>query len=46
MDLMYDVPGMEDVSEISITADVINGTGQPIFGHETGGGAKKSGKKA
>ena len=46
MDLMYDVPGMDDVSEISITGDVINGTGQPIFGHETGGGAKKSGKKA
>lgn len=46
MDLMYDVPGMEDVSEISITGDVINGTGQPIMGHETGGSTKKSGKKA
>lgn len=45
MDLMYDVPGMDDVSEITITADVINGSGQPIMGHETGGGTKK-GKKA
>ena len=45
MDLMYDVPGMDDVTEVTITAEVINGTGQPIIGHETGG-SKKSGKKA
>lgn len=46
MDLMYDVPGMDDISEITITPDVINGTGQPMMGHETGGTTKKSGKKA
>ena len=45
MDLMYDIPGMDDVSEVSITGDVINGKAQPVIGHETGG-SKKSGKKA
>jgi ATP-dependent Clp protease ATP-binding subunit ClpX len=45
MDLMYDIPGMDDVSEITITADLINGTGPAVIGHETGGG-KKASKKA
>ncbi|MFM9890037.1 MAG: ATP-dependent Clp protease ATP-binding subunit ClpX, partial [Rickettsiales bacterium] len=43
MELMYDIPGMDDVSEVSITGDVINGKAEPIIGHDTG---KKSGKKA
>lgn len=42
MDLMYDVPGMEDVSEITITGDVINGKAEPLIAHDT----KKPGKKA
>ena len=44
MDLMYDIPGMDDVAEVSITGEVITGAGQPVISHETGG--KKSGKKA
>ena len=43
MDLMYDIPGMDDVSEVSITGDVINGKSQPVIGHEPAG---KKGKKA
>jgi ATP-dependent Clp protease ATP-binding subunit ClpX len=42
MDLMYDVPGMEDVSQITITGEVINGTAEPLIAHDT----KKPTKKA
>ena len=42
MDLMYDVPEMEDVSEITITGDVINSQAEPLMVHDT----KKPGKKA
>ncbi len=43
MDLMYDVPGMDDVSEITITGDVINGKAEALIAHDT---KKPSGKKA
>ncbi len=43
MDLMYDIPGVNDVSEVTITGDVINGKTQPVLVHETG---KKPSKKA
>ena len=43
MDLMYDVPGMDDAAEVSITGDVIEGKAQPVIGHEPAG---KKGKKA
>jgi len=43
MDLMYDIPGMEDVSEVTITGDVINGKAEPLIAHDT---KKPSGKKA
>ncbi len=29
MELMYDIPGREDVAKVAITAEVINGEGQP-----------------
>jgi ATP-dependent Clp protease ATP-binding subunit ClpX len=45
MELMYDIPGREDVTEVSITGDVIDGKGQPILGTESSGGKKPS-KKA
>jgi ATP-dependent Clp protease ATP-binding subunit ClpX len=44
LDLMYDIPSQEDVSEVIINADVVNGTAQPIIAHETA--KKPSGKKA
>ncbi len=46
MELMYDIPGMDDVSEVTINGDVINGKAEPLIAHETGGSTKKSGKKA
>ncbi|MEJ0009892.1 MAG: ATP-dependent Clp protease ATP-binding subunit ClpX [Alphaproteobacteria bacterium] len=45
MDLMYDIPGIEGVSEVSITGDVINGKTQALLVNDTSAG-KKSGKKA
>ena len=45
MELMYEIPGMDDVTEVVINGDVINGKGEPVIGHETGG-AKKPNKKA
>lgn len=46
MDLMYDIPGMEDVSEVSITGDVIDGKAEPLIAHDTASAGKKPGKKA
>ena len=43
MELMYDVPGMDDVTEVTITGDVINGKAEPVLVRES---AKKPGKKA
>ena len=40
MELMYDIPGREDVTEVSISGDVIEGKGQPILGTEPAGGKK------
>ena len=45
MELMYEIPGMDDVTEVVINGDVINGKGEPVIGHETGG-AKKPTQKA
>jgi len=45
MELMYDIPGREDVTEVSITGDVIDGKGQPVLTSEPAGGKKPS-KKA
>jgi ATP-dependent Clp protease ATP-binding subunit ClpX len=42
MDLMYDIPGMDDVTEVTITGDVINGKAEPLIGHDTKKPAKKS----
>jgi ATP-dependent Clp protease ATP-binding subunit ClpX len=44
MELMYDIPGMDDVSEVTITGDVINGKSGPLMGHDTA--TKKPTKKA
>ena len=43
MELMYEIPGIEDVSEVSITADVINGKSEALLGHDTSA-SKKSRK--
>ncbi len=43
MDLMYDIPGMENISEVVINGDVITGKTQAVIGHE-GGAAKKTKK--
>ena len=43
MDLMYDIPGAENVNEVTITGDVINGKGPAVLTHDTG--SKKAGKK-
>jgi ATP-dependent Clp protease ATP-binding subunit ClpX len=45
MELMYDIPGSDDVTDVTITGDVINGKAEPVLGHETGTG-KKPNKKA
>ena len=43
MDLMFDIPGAENVNEVIITGDVINGKAQAILTNETPGKkAKKS----
>lgn len=44
LDLMYDIPGQEDVSEVIISGDVVNGKAQPVIAHDTG--KKATGKKA
>ena len=44
MELMYDIPGREDVSEVTITGEVIEGKGQPVL--TTEGTSKKPSKKA
>ena len=44
MELMYEIPGSEDISEVSITGDVIEGKGQPIITNEPT--TKKPSKKA
>jgi ATP-dependent Clp protease ATP-binding subunit ClpX len=44
LDLMYDVPGQSDISEITITGDVVKGKAQPIITTDTA--SKKPGKKA
>jgi ATP-dependent Clp protease ATP-binding subunit ClpX len=43
MELMYDIPGTDDVTEVTINGDVINGKAAPVLVHEP---AKKTGKKA
>jgi ATP-dependent Clp protease ATP-binding subunit ClpX len=40
MELMYDIPGMDDVSEVTITGDVMNGKAQPVLTHGTAAGKK------
>jgi ATP-dependent Clp protease ATP-binding subunit ClpX len=43
MDLMYEIPGAENVNEVIITGDVINGKAEAVLTHETPGKkAKKS----
>jgi len=42
LELMYDVPGQSDITEIVINGDVVTGKGQPVIVHDT----KKAGKKA
>ncbi len=46
MELMYDIPGREDVTEVSITGEVIEGKGQPVLSTEPAGGKKPSKKGA
>ena len=43
MDLMYEIPGAENVNEVIITGDVINGKAEAVLTNETPGKkAKKS----
>ena len=42
LDLMYDIPGQTDITEVVINGDVVMGKAQPVIGHDT----KKAGKKA
>jgi ATP-dependent Clp protease ATP-binding subunit ClpX len=35
LELMYDIPGAEDIKEVLITGDVVNGKAQPTILHET-----------
>ncbi len=35
LDIMYDSPGKDDIEEIVITTDVINGTGEPKYGYRS-----------
>jgi len=51
LDLMYDVPNMEDATTITISEKVINGDGKPLIAYEdkkkpSGKNAKKSASKA
>ncbi len=42
MELMYDIPGTENVNEVIITGDVINGKAQAVLTNETPKKVKKS----
>ncbi len=42
LDLMYDVPGATDITEVVINGDVVNGKGQPVIVHDTKKGSKKA----
>lgn len=42
LDLMYDVPGQSDVTEIVINADVVDGKAKPVISHDTKKGSKKA----
>ncbi len=42
LDLMYDVPGQTDITEVVINGDVVEGKAKPVISHDT----KKAGKKA
>ncbi|MBA4274617.1 MAG: ATP-dependent Clp protease ATP-binding subunit ClpX [Alphaproteobacteria bacterium] len=42
LDLMYDVPGQTDITEVVINGDVVDGKAKPVIVHDT----KKAGKKA
>lgn len=44
MELMYDIPGMDDVNAVTITGDVIDGKAEPVITHDTA--SKKPTKKA
>ena len=44
LDLMYDIPGSEDITEVQISGDVVEGKAQPVIVHDSS--TKKSGKKA
>ena len=44
LDLMYDIPGNEEVSEVVINGEVVKGDAEPIMGIEKG--KKTGGKKA
>jgi ATP-dependent Clp protease ATP-binding subunit ClpX len=48
MELMYEIPGMDDVSSVVINGDVINGKAEPVLTHDnaTAAGSKKPTKKA
>jgi ATP-dependent Clp protease ATP-binding subunit ClpX len=46
LDLMYDVPGSEDISEVVINGDVVTGKSQPVIVHDGGKKAPSSGKKS
>lgn len=45
LDLMYDVPGAEDISEVIINGEVVDGKAQPVIVHD-GGKKTPAGKKA
>lgn len=42
LELMYDIPGQADITEVVINGDVVKGKAQPMIAHDN----KKSGKKA
>ena len=42
LDLMYDVPGQTDITEVVINGDVVDGKAKPVIVHDS----KKAGKKA
>jgi ATP-dependent Clp protease ATP-binding subunit ClpX len=45
LDLMYDVPGSEDISEVVINGEVVDGKAKPVIVHD-GGKKAPAGKKA
>ena len=46
LDLMYDVPGAEDISEVIINGEVVDGKAQPVIVHDGGKKAPSSSKKS